>query len=90
MVQLKHVSFKDWNPIGKPRKKSKGKSGNLSESVKNGTLNDAGLNRKNTSKNKEPFGEAATLELTHSYVKDKNCINKYSVNKEGNFPNNKS
>ena len=21
MIQLQHVSFRDWNPIGKPRKK---------------------------------------------------------------------
>ena len=30
MVRLQHVSFRDWNPIGKPRKKPKEKSENLS------------------------------------------------------------
>lgn len=25
MVRLQHVSFRDWNPIGKPRKKPKEK-----------------------------------------------------------------
>lgn len=37
MVKLQHVSFKDWNPVGKPRKKSKGKNGDLLGSVKNRT-----------------------------------------------------
>lgn len=39
--------------------------------MKDGTLNEAGLNRKNLTENKDPFGEAATLELTHDYVKEK-------------------
>ncbi|MEZ3517065.1 MAG: peptidoglycan-binding protein [Lachnospiraceae bacterium] len=39
--------------------------------MKDGTLNEAGLNRKNSTENKDPFGEAATLELTHDYVKEK-------------------
>lgn len=71
MVQVQHISFKDWNPIGKLRKKTHGNSGDSSSSVKDGTLNKAGLNRKNSTGNKDPFGEAATLELTHDYVKEK-------------------
>ena len=71
MVQVQHISFKDWNPIGKPRKKTHGNSGDSPSSVKDGTLNEAGLNRKNSTENKDPFGEAATLELTHDYVKEK-------------------
>ena len=47
MIQLQHVSFKDWNPIGKPHKKPKGKCGNLSEGVKYGTSNDENLSKKN-------------------------------------------
>ncbi|MDD6481629.1 MAG: hypothetical protein PUF65_05115 [Lachnospiraceae bacterium] len=90
MVKLQHVSFKDWNPVGKPRKKSKGKNGDLLGSVKNRTLKDAGLNAKSTSIDKEPFGIAATLELTNVYVKDKNCINQCGVYKESNSQNNKS
>lgn len=46
MIQLQHVSFKDWNPIGKPHKKPKGKCGNLSEGVKYGTSNDENLSKK--------------------------------------------
>lgn len=57
MVQVQHISFKDWNPIGKPRKKTHGNSGDSSSSVKDGTLNEAGLNRKNSTENKDPFGE---------------------------------
>lgn len=72
MVRLQHVSFKDWNPIGRPRKKPKEKSENLSESVKSGTSNAENLSKKTTSKSADPFGGAATLELTHSYVKDNN------------------
>ena len=85
MVRLQNVSFKDWNPIGKPRKKTKGKSENLSESVKCEILNTEDLSKRNTSKNAEPFGMAATLELTHSYVKDKNYTKQYSADKESNF-----
>ena len=82
MVQVKHVSFKDWNPIGKPHKKPNGKSGDSLNSVKNGTLSYASLNRKNAPTNKEPFGEAATLELTHGYVKEKAAsTNMVSVSK---------
>lgn len=29
MVRVQDVSFKDWNPIGKPRKKPKEKSENM-------------------------------------------------------------
>lgn len=71
MMQVQHVSFKDWNPIGKPRKKLNGKSGDSQNSVKNRTLSYASLNRKNAATSKELFGEAATLELTHDYVKEK-------------------
>lgn len=90
MVRLQHVSFKDWNPIGKPRKKTKGKSENLSESVKCGTSNTEDLSNKNTSKSADPFGAAATLELTHSYVKDNNYTKQYSADKESNFLSKKS
>ena len=75
MIQVQHISFKDWNPIGKPRKKPQEQSQGLSVGVNNGTLNDVGLNGKSTSTNKDPFGVAATLELTHSYVKDQNGTN---------------
>ncbi|MCI5584044.1 MAG: peptidoglycan-binding protein [Lachnospiraceae bacterium] len=71
MVQVKHISFKDWNPIGKPHKIPQGNSGDSPSSVKARTLSDADLNRKNSSENKDPFGEAATLELTYDYVKEK-------------------
>ena len=85
MVRVQHVSFRDWNPIGKPRKKPKEKSENLSESVNYGTSNAENLNKKNTSKSADPFGVAATLELTHSYIKDNNNTTKYSADKESNF-----
>ena len=49
MVQLHHVSFKDWNPIRKPRKKPHGNSGDSLSNVKNRALSDDGLNRKNPS-----------------------------------------
>ena len=55
MVRLQHVSFKDWNPIGRPRKKPKEKSENLSESVKSGTSNAENLSKKTTSKSADPF-----------------------------------
>ena len=87
MIQLQHVSFKDWNPIGKPHKKPKGKCGNLSEGVKYGTSNDENLSKKTTSERTDPFGVAATLELTHSYVNDNNYTPKYSADKESNFLN---
>ena len=50
MIQLQHVSFRDWNPIGKPRKKPKEKSENLSGGVKCGTSNVENLSKKTTSK----------------------------------------
>ena len=34
MVQVKHISFKDWNPIGKPHKIPQGNSGDSPSSVK--------------------------------------------------------
>ena len=71
MVQLYHVSFKDWNPIGKPRKKPHGTSGDSPSSVENRTLSNGGLNRKNSSEKRDPFGVAATLELSHDYTKEK-------------------
>lgn len=71
MVQLYHVSFKDWNPIGKPRKKPHETSGDSPSSLNNRTLSDDGLNRKNSSEKRDPFGVAATLELSHDYVKEK-------------------
>ena len=85
MVRLQHVSFRDWNPIGKPRKKPKEKSENLSEGVKCGTSNAENLSKKTTSKSSDPFGVAATLELTHSYVKDNNYFPQCSADKESNF-----
>lgn len=86
MVKLQHVSFKDWNPIGKPRKNSKIKSENLSKSVRCGTSNAKDLSKKNTSKSADPFGVAATLELTHSYVKNNNYTTpEYSADKGSNF-----
>ena len=85
MVRVQDVSFKDWNPIGKPRKKPKEKSENMSESVKCGTSNVADLSKKNTLKKADPFGVAATLELTHSYVNDNNYTKQYSADKESNF-----
>ena len=85
MIQLQHVSFRDWNPIGKPRKKPKEKNENLSGGVKCGTSNAENLSKKTTSKSSDPFGVAATLELTHSYVKDNNYATKYSADKESNF-----
>lgn len=90
MVRLQHVSFRDWNPIGKPRKKPNKKSENLSESVKCGTPNAENLSKKTSSKSANPFGVAATLELTHSYVKDNNYTPKYSADKESNFLGQKS
>lgn len=50
MIRLQHVSFKDWNPIGKPHKKTKEKSENLSESVKCGTSNAENLSKKSIKK----------------------------------------
>ena len=50
MMQLQHVSFRDWNPIGKLRKKPKEKSENLSGGVKCGTSNAENLSKKTTSK----------------------------------------
>lgn len=85
MVRLQHVSFKDWNPIGKPRKKPKEKSENMSESAKCRMPNAENLSKKTTSESSDPFGVAATLELMHSYVKDNNYTTKYSVDKESNF-----
>ena len=46
MIQLQHVSFRDWNPIGKLRKKPKEKSENLSGGVKCGTSNAENLSKK--------------------------------------------
>lgn len=43
MVQVQHISFKDWNSIGKPHKKPHGNSGDLPNSVKNGTLSEEDL-----------------------------------------------
>ncbi len=90
MIRLQHVSFKDWNPIGKPHKKTKEKSENLPESIKCGASNAENLCKQNTSKSVDPFGVAATLELTHSYVKDSNYTPKYSVDKGSNFLGQKS
>lgn len=70
MVQVRHISFKDWNPIGKPHKKTHEQSGDSPSRVKNGTLNNASSSRKISTENKDPFGEAATLELSHDYVKE--------------------
>ena len=58
-----------------------------SEGVKYGTSNDENLSKKTTSERTDPFGVAATLELTHSYVKDNNYTPKYSADKESNFLN---
>ncbi|MDE5700630.1 MAG: hypothetical protein K2I96_25050 [Lachnospiraceae bacterium] len=41
MVQVQHITFKDWNPIGKPRQKTHENSGNSPGSVKNGFLETA-------------------------------------------------
>ena len=71
MVQVQHISFKDWNPIGKPHKKPYGSNGDSLSRVKDRTLSNAVLNRNKPTENKDPFGEAATLELTHNYVKEK-------------------
>ena len=65
MVQVQHISFKDWNPIGKPHKKPYGSNGDSLSRVKDRTLSNAVLNRNKPTENKDPFGEAATLELTH-------------------------
>lgn len=59
----------------------------MSEGVKYGTSNDENLSKKTTSERTDPFGVAATLELTHSYVKDNNYTPKYSADKESNFLN---
>ena len=67
------------------RKKTKEKSENLSGGVKCGTSNAENLSKKTTSKSSDSFGVAATLELTHSYVKDNNYTTKYSADKESNF-----
>lgn len=42
-----------------------------SDKAQNETLNGTNSNRKNLSENKNPFGSAATLELTHDYVSGK-------------------
>lgn len=55
--------------------------------LKYGTSNDENLSKKTTSERTDPFGVAATLELTHSYVKDNNYTPKYSADKESNFLN---
>lgn len=70
MVQVRHISFKDWNPIGKPHKKTHEQSGDSPSRVKNGTLNNASSSRNISTENKDPLGEAATLELSHDYVKE--------------------
>lgn len=66
MVQTRHISFKDWNPIGKPDWNKSHSSAN----VKKGTLSNASLNKMNLPQNKDPFGEAATLELSYNYGKE--------------------
>lgn len=39
--------------------------------MENRTLSNGGLNRKNSSEKRDPFGVAATLELSHDYTKEK-------------------
>ena len=56
MVQVQHISFKDWNPIGKPHKKPYGSNGDSLSRVKDRTLSNAVLNRNKPTENKDPFG----------------------------------
>lgn len=74
MIRLQHISFKDWNPIGKPHKKPKRrKIESSSAGGKRETLSEKSLNSKITLiKSADLFGEAATLELTHSYGEHNN------------------
>lgn len=65
MVQVKHVSFKDWNPIGRPRQRSVEQTRNLSSIAQSRISEDAGSNPKSTSTTKDPYEIAAILELTH-------------------------
>lgn len=66
MAQLQHISFKNWNTLGKP-------TGNLNA---NGHST-KGKNTENTAKNiaqskaTDVFGEAATIELSDGHVKEK-------------------
>lgn len=50
-------------------KKPYGSNGDSLSRVKDRTLSNAVLNRNKPTENKDPFGEAATLELTHDYVR---------------------
>ncbi len=70
MVQVRHVSFKDWNPIGKPIKKKT----NASANTENGALNNGNLKEKSSLRNGNSFGPAAILELTNDYVKEKSVL----------------
>ena len=68
MIQLQHISFKNWNTIGRPNKKphTQGyntKGENTQSKVKNIT----------SRKLEDTFGEAATLELSQDYVKEKSA-----------------
>lgn len=91
-ISEKQASKSNTNDIAVIYEKSnpKEKSENLSESVKCGTSNAEKLSIKTTAKKEDPFGVAATLELTHSYVKDNNYATKYSADKKVTFWVNKA
>lgn len=62
---LQHISFKDWNPIGKPS----GKKNNSSGEIDNKKLADTASDNKELTEQKNQFGEAATLELSQGFVR---------------------
>ena len=65
---LRHVSFKNWNPIGK----TYGHKNHMLDSMENKSVNTENvLEKEKLDKKANPFGEAATLELSRDYVRTK-------------------
>lgn len=62
MVQ--NISSKDWTSYGSPVETKT----NTSSEVKNEVLSNADASKKSLAESKDPFGEAATLELSQNYV----------------------
>ena len=77
MLQTQHISFKDWNPIGKPNWKKPHSSGDDTSK----SLGDVNLKGKNSPKNKDSFGQAATLELSEAGIEKALSANKISTYK---------
>lgn len=63
---LRHVSFKNWNPIGK----TYGHKNRMLDSMENKSINEEKITGKEKKdRKKDLFGEAATLELSQDYVR---------------------